>query len=75
MIERNFKPGGKAILHRKDTNIAMAAAREKGMYLPGTCLASQLWNAMEAHGFIDLDHSAMVKVLEMMSNIEVCPGE
>jgi 2-hydroxy-3-oxopropionate reductase len=74
MLDRNFKPGGRARLHKKDTEIAMASARELGMYLPGTALISHLWNAIAAQGGLDWDHSAVVKVLETMSNTEVCPG-
>ncbi len=74
MLDRNFEPGGRAGLHKKDTEIAMASARELGMYLPGTALISHLWNAIAAQGGLDWDHSAVVKVLETMSNTEVCPG-
>jgi 2-hydroxy-3-oxopropionate reductase len=74
MLDRNFEPGGRAGLHKKDTEIAMASARELGMYLPGTALISHLWNALAAQGGLDWDHSAVVKVLEAMSNTEVCPG-
>lgn len=74
MLDRNFKPGGRAGLHKKDTEIAMTSASQLGMYLPGTALISHLWNALAAQGGLDWDHSAVVKVLESMSNTEVCPG-
>ena len=74
MLDRNFEPGGRAGLHKKDTEIAMTSARELGMYLPGTALVSHLWNAIAAQGGLDWDHSAIVKVLETMSNTKVCPG-
>jgi 2-hydroxy-3-oxopropionate reductase len=75
ILDRNFKPGGKAVTHQKDIGIVLAVAKEKGIYLPGTMLAMDLWNAMGANGLLDEDHAAMVKVLEMMSNTEVKPGE
>jgi 2-hydroxy-3-oxopropionate reductase len=74
MLERNFEPGGKVRLHKKDTEIAMSVAKELGMYLPGTSLVSHLWNAIAAQGGLDWDHSSMVKVLEFMSKTEVRPG-
>jgi 2-hydroxy-3-oxopropionate reductase len=74
MLDRNFEPGGRAALHKKDTEIAMTLAGELGIYLPGTALISHLWNAMAAQEGLDWDHSAVVKVLEAMSNTEVCPG-
>ena len=74
MLDRNFEPGGKARLHRKDLLIVSSLAKELGIYLPGTSMALDLWNALAAQGELDLDHSALVKVLEMMSRTEVCPG-
>lgn len=73
MLERNFEPGGKVRLHKKDTEIAMSIAKELGMCLPGTSLVSQLWNAVSAQGGLDWDHSSMVKALEPMSKTEACP--
>ena len=74
MLDRNFEPGGAVRLHKKDTEIAMTVAKELGMYLPGTSLLSHIWNAIAAQDGLDWDHSAVVKVLELMSNTEVCPG-
>ena len=74
MLDRNFKPGGKAIFHQKDIGIVLAVAREKGIYMPGAMLVMDLWNAMGAHGLLQEDHTAMLKVLEKMSNTEVRPG-
>jgi 2-hydroxy-3-oxopropionate reductase len=61
-------------LHKKDTEIAMSMAKELGMYLPGTALVSQLWNSVAAQGGLGWDHSSIVKVLELLSETEVCPG-
>jgi 2-hydroxy-3-oxopropionate reductase len=74
MLDRNFKPGGKAIFHQKDIGIVLAVAREEGIYMPGAMLVMDLWNAMGAHGLLQEDHTAMLKVLEKMSNTEVRPG-
>lgn len=74
MLDRNFEPGGAVRLHKKDTEIAMTVAKELGMYLPGTSLLSHIWNAIAAQDGLDWDHSAVVKVLELMSNTKVCPG-
>ena len=74
MLDRNFEPGGRVSLHKKDTEIAMEMAKELGMYLPGTALVSQLWNAAAAHGGLGWDHASIVKMLELLSNTEVRPG-
>ena len=75
MLDRNFEPGGKVRLHKKDTEIAMSVAKELGIYLPATSLISHLWNAVAAQGGLDWDHASVVKVLEVMSNTEVCPDK
>ncbi len=74
MLDRHFKPGGKAIFHQKDIGIVLSVAREKGIYLPGSNLVMDLLNAMGAHDLLQEDHTAMLKVLEKMSNTEVRPG-
>jgi 2-hydroxy-3-oxopropionate reductase len=74
MLDRNFEPGGKVRLHKKDTEIAMSVAKELGIYLPATSLISHLWNAVAAQGGLDWDHASVVKVLEVMYYTEVCPG-
>ena len=73
MLDRNFQPGGKVRSHRKDIEIALSVARELGICLPGTSMISQLFNALAAHGGLDWDHSAVVTVLESMSNVDVGP--
>jgi 2-hydroxy-3-oxopropionate reductase len=74
MIDRNFKPGGKARSHKKDIEIVLSVARDLDICLPATAFSAHLWNALAAQGGLDLDHSAMVKVLESMSGIKVCAG-
>ncbi len=71
MIDRNFEPGGKVRSHKKDTDIALEAAKEVGLYLPGASMIAQLWNALTAMGGLDWDHSSMVKALEALSGVEV----
>jgi 2-hydroxy-3-oxopropionate reductase len=74
MLDRNFEPGGKMRFHQKDIGIVLSIAKELGIYLPGTSMMADLWNAMTAQGMLDWDNSALVKVLEQMSNVEVRPG-
>jgi 2-hydroxy-3-oxopropionate reductase len=73
MLDRNFKPGGKMRFHKKDIGIALAIAKELGIYLPGTSMMADLWNAMTAQGMLDWDHSAVIRILEQMSAVEVRP--
>jgi 2-hydroxy-3-oxopropionate reductase len=71
ILERNFKPGSKFRLHQKDTETALSSAKELGVSLPGTALVAQMWNALAAQGREELDHSALVTVLEEMAKTEV----
>ena len=73
MLDRNFQPGGKIKSHRKDLEIVLSVAKEMGICLPGTAMISQLFNAVVAHDGPDWDHSAIVTVLESMSDVKVCP--
>jgi 2-hydroxy-3-oxopropionate reductase len=71
MLDRNFTPGFKAKLHQKDMRIALLTAHELGLALPTTATAAEYLNALVGNGEGDLDSSAIVKVLERMSGIEV----
>jgi 2-hydroxy-3-oxopropionate reductase len=71
MIKRTFAPGFRIQLHQKDLSLALAGARALGVALPGTANAAQLMQALAANGGADLDHSALVKALELMANHEV----
>jgi 2-hydroxy-3-oxopropionate reductase len=73
MIKRTFNPGFRIGLHQKDLNLALAGARALGVALPQTAGAAQLMQACAANGLKDMDHSALVKALEMMANHPVAP--
>jgi 2-hydroxy-3-oxopropionate reductase len=67
MIKRTFAPGFRIRLHQKDLNLALQGARELGVALPQTAGAAQLMQACAANGMADLDHSALVRALELMA--------
>lgn len=71
MIKRTFAPGFRIRLHQKDLALALQGARELGLSLPQTASAAQLMQACAAHGMADLDHSALVKALELMAAHDV----
>ena len=71
MIKRTFAPGFRIKLHQKDLSLALAGARELGVALPQTANAAQLMQACAAQGWDQLDHSALVKALELMAGHEV----
>jgi 2-hydroxy-3-oxopropionate reductase len=75
MIKRTFNPGFRIKLHQKDLNLALQGARELGVALPQTANAAQLMQSVAANGGAELDHSALVRALELMAQHEVAGGE
>jgi 2-hydroxy-3-oxopropionate reductase len=73
MIKRTFNPGFRINLHQKDLGLALAGARALGVALPQTAGAAQLMQVCAANGMKDLDHSALVKALELMADHPVAP--
>lgn len=69
MIDRTFQPGFRIRLHQKDLNLALSAAREMDMALPGTAMTQQLFSACAAHGAADMDHSALVTAIEDLAGM------
>ena len=73
MIKRTFNPGFRIGLHQKDLNLALQGAKAIGVALPQTAGAAQLMQACAAQGFGELDHSALVKAIELMAAHNVAP--
>ncbi|GGG47630.1 2-hydroxy-3-oxopropionate reductase [Caldovatus sediminis] len=73
MIKRSFAPGFRIRLHQKDLNLALSAARDLGVALPNTASTQQLFSAVAAAGGADLDHSGLVRALEILANHKVAP--
>ncbi len=71
MIKRTFDPGFRIELHQKDLNLALAGARALNMSLPNTAATQELFNACAAHGWGGMDHSTLVRALELLANHEV----
>ena len=74
MIKRTFNPGFRIRLHQKDLGLALQGARELGVSLPQTANVAQLMSACAANGMADLDHSALVKALELLAGHAVAEG-
>lgn len=74
MLRREFAPGFRLRLHEKDLHIALSTARELGMALPVTALVHEMMNAMKATGRGELDHCALVTLLEDLAQVEVKPA-
>ncbi len=63
VIDKNWKPGFKVKLHRKDMNIVLQAGRALAVPLPASALVATQMDALIAQGEGELDHSALVRLL------------
>ncbi|MGY8893955.1 MAG: 2-hydroxy-3-oxopropionate reductase [Burkholderiales bacterium] len=75
MVKRTFNPGFRIELHQKDLNLALQGAKAMGVSLPNTAATQELFNTCAAHGMGGLDHSALCRSLEIMSNHEIATAE
>ncbi len=71
MIKREFAPGFKIRLHRKDLAIALNAGKEFGVPLPVTAQVHEMLNALMVAGKGELDHAAIVNYIEALAATEV----
>ncbi len=67
LLQRSFQPGFRIRLHDKDLGIVTAAAREAGVAIPLGAHVAQLVGALRAMGHGDLDHSALLLLVEKLS--------
>jgi 3-hydroxyisobutyrate dehydrogenase len=70
MLKNEYPLGFRVRLHRKDVAIAMAAARELGVFLPATALVEQIENGLISQGYGDEDMSAMARLIRKNSGLE-----
>ncbi|MDD5369081.1 MAG: 2-hydroxy-3-oxopropionate reductase [Anaerolineaceae bacterium] len=70
IIHGDFEPGFKSKFHYKDLNIILETARQLEVPLPATALAHELFSALLSAGRGDLDHSAVITVLEDLAHVQ-----
>ena len=69
MVAREFSPGFRIALHDKDLGIFTSAAREIRTATPLGAVVAQLVSAAHAQGDGDLDHSALLRLVERLSGV------
>jgi 2-hydroxy-3-oxopropionate reductase len=74
MIKRTFDPGFRIELHQKDLRLALEGARALHMSLPNTATTQELFNACAANGWANMDHSTLVRAIELLANHQVARG-
>jgi 2-hydroxy-3-oxopropionate reductase len=70
-LSHTFDPGFRSELHHKDLGIALAAGREYGVALPVTAIVDQMLLVMKRKGWGSEDHSALLRVIEDLSQHEI----
>jgi 2-hydroxy-3-oxopropionate reductase len=70
-LSHRFDPGFRSELHHKDLGIALAAGREYGVVLPVTAVVDQMLLTMKRKGWGGEDHSALLRVIEDLSQHEI----
>jgi len=71
LFSGNRTPGFKARMQAKDLNIILETAREYGIPLLSAAVDAQLFNTMLEMGMGELDNSAVVGVIESLSNTKL----
>ncbi|MGZ8624673.1 MAG: NAD(P)-dependent oxidoreductase, partial [Actinomycetota bacterium] len=71
MLDGDFAPGFRAALHRKDARIVLETAEGLGSPVPSFAVAASAFEALGAAGRGDLDHAALVTLLEEEAGVEV----
>jgi 3-hydroxyisobutyrate dehydrogenase-like beta-hydroxyacid dehydrogenase len=75
IVQGEFEPGFKSRFHYKDLNIIMATARDLHVALPATAVAHELFSALMALERGELDHSAVITVIEDLAGVKARTGQ
>jgi 3-hydroxyisobutyrate dehydrogenase len=71
MVAGDYAPGFMVKLQLKDLRLALEAAAELELPLPGTALAQELFRAAAAYGCGDEGTQALAKALERLGNVQI----
>jgi 2-hydroxy-3-oxopropionate reductase len=71
MLAADYRPGARAALHRKDAHIISGLADRLGVPTPAFDVAAAALESLVAQGRSDLDHSALVVLLEEQAGVRV----
>lgn len=70
VIKGEFEPGFKSRFHYKDLNIVMETAKKLNVPLPATAVAHELFASLMATGRGELDHSAIINIIEELAKVQ-----
>jgi 2-hydroxy-3-oxopropionate reductase len=75
MVRGDFEPGFRIRLHHKDLGIVRQTSRDCGAPLPVTSVVSEVFATALAQGLGELDHTALLAVLERLAGIDLPPAQ
>lgn len=73
VLQRNFNPGFKMRLHKKDLKNALEASETLGLALPVTSLVKSMVDSLVAQGKGEEDHGGILQILEQMNASKIHP--
>ncbi len=68
ILARNFKPGGKIAVNHKDIKNVIQTAHSNDVPIPYTAQLFEILQTLKVAGYMEEDHSAIVKYFEQLSN-------
>ncbi len=74
MMDRDFAPGGKISINRKDIGNVLSAAHELDVPAPLSAQLYEIMQSLKVAGQMDEDHASIVKYFERLADCEVKRG-
>ena len=74
MLSRNFKPGGKISINRKDIKNVLDTAHSLDIPVPLSAQLFEIFQTLKVQGCMEDDHSAIIKYFEHLADVEVQKG-
>jgi len=71
MLDADYRPGARSALHRKDARIIQGLGRRLGSPMPAFDVVAQALESLVEQGGGDLDHAALVTLLEQQAGVRV----
>lgn len=75
MCARNFRPGGKLSINRKDIQNVLSTAHALDVPLPFSAQLFEVMQALKVSGHMDDDHGGLVQYFEQLADVRVSSNE
>jgi 3-hydroxyisobutyrate dehydrogenase and related beta-hydroxyacid dehydrogenases len=74
MLDRDFEPGARIAIHMKDMVTVMEEAHKMNFPAPMSALVLEMMQSLTAMGLGDSDQASLVRIYEILGNVEVKSG-